>query len=225
MNKSEKVFEILKRNQLIALIAPKSVEQCMTAYEILNPMGIVLEVAFRTDIAMEAIDSLLSEHADALILAGTVMTRAQCDNALRSGVAGVVSADYIPDVVEMCVSHDVMCVPGGTADVGKQLVQKATLYDCELEELREKYPYQWTYKLFPASTKTGSNVGLAAAWKGPFKGLTLVYTGGVSLNNLGEIIALDPDGIYCGSALTKKIDDPQVMMAEAEKWIEVVKGK
>nr|MBC8182091.1 hypothetical protein [candidate division KSB1 bacterium] len=153
---------------------------------------------------------------------GTVMMKKQAEMAIETGVAGIVSADYIPEVVETCVKNDVMCVPGGTADCGKQLVQKANLYGCDLGELKEQYPYQWCYKLFPAATSTSSNIGLANAWKGPFKELTLVYTGGVSLKNLSEILSVDPTAICCGSAVTKAIDEPGKMVEETKRWLEII---
>ncbi len=222
MNKSQKLFDLLREKKLIGLLTPKSVEQCMIAYETLNPLGVVLEIAFRSDAAADGIKAVLKNHPNGLILAGTVMMARQAEMAIQAGVAGIVSADYIPEVVEVCVRNDVMCVPGGLSDCGKQLVQKANLYGYDLSELKKKYPYQWVYKLFPASTETGSNVGLAQAWKGPFKGLNIVYTGGISLKNLKEIVQIDPDGIFCGSAVTKTIDEPERMKEEAEKWLEII---
>lgn len=223
MKKSEKAFNILKEHQLIALLAPKSVENCIIAYEILSPMGIVLEIAFRTEIALEGIKATLEKYPDSLILAGTVMTQKQAIEAIEAGVAGVVSADYIPGVVERCVENDIMCIPGGLGDAGKQLVQKAELYQCDFESLREKYPYQWIYKLFPAATEKMTFISLSKPWKSAFKGLNIVYTGGLSLSNLREIVQWDPDGIICGSALTKLIDEPDKMLEEASKWKEIIK--
>ncbi len=222
MNKSEQLFAKLKEKKLIGLITPKSAEECLVAYETLNPLGVVLEIAFRSEAAFDGVKAVLKKYPDALIMAGTVMTKKQAKDAIEAGVAGIVSADYIKDVVEKCVKHDVMCVPGGTNDCGKQLVQKAKGYDCELTELKEKYPYQWAYKLFPALTASQSNVDLGKTWKGPYKGLTVVYTGGISLKNLAEVVKQDPDGIFCGSAVTKAIDDPAQMKAEAEKWLEII---
>jgi len=222
MEKSKKVFDLLKEKKLIGLLTPSSAEQCVIAYETLNPLGVVLEIAFRSEAAADGIKAVLKKYPDALILAGTVMTAKQAKMAIETGVAGIISADYISKVVKICTKHDMMCVPGGTADCGKQLVQKAMLYDCDLNELQKKYPYQWIYKLFPAATETGSNMGLAKAWKGPFKGLNVVYTGGISLNNLAEVVQFDPDGIFCGSAVTKAIDDPEKMKAEAEKWLDII---
>lgn len=225
MNKSQKIFALLKEKRLIALLTPKTADECLVAYETLQPLGIVLEIAFRSEAAMDGIKAVLKKHPEALILAGTVMMADQAKAAIQTGVAGIVSADYIADVVEVCVKHDILSIPGGISDAGKQLVQKAQLYGCDLNSLKEKHPYQWIYKLFPAISDSQSNMGLAKAWKGPFKGLNIVYTGGVTLDNLADVVKSDPDGIFCGSALTKSIDAPDQMKAEAKKWLEIIRKK
>jgi 2-keto-3-deoxy-6-phosphogluconate aldolase len=219
MHKSEFLFEMLKEHRLIALIAPKNADQCLRAYEVLNPLGVVMEVAFRTPAAAEGISAIVKSHSDALVLAGTVMTEQQALQALEAGAGGVVSADYMPKVVEICARRDVMCVPGGHGDVGKQLVQKADAYGCAFEDLRSKHPYQWIHKLFPSVTHDGVYAGLAQAWKGPFPGLQVVYTGGLTLDNVGDLARRDPDGIFCASALTVPIDDREQMAAIARNWL------
>jgi 2-dehydro-3-deoxyphosphogluconate aldolase/(4S)-4-hydroxy-2-oxoglutarate aldolase len=224
MNPSERLFDRLRQNPLIALVAPKSVDQCLRAYETLTPLGVTLEVAFRTPAAAESLRAIVRHDPGALVLAGTVMTESQTVQALAAGAAGVVSADYLPAVVELCVRKDVMCIPGGHGDVGKQLVQKAEAYGCSLEDLRHGKPYQWAHKLFPAATLDGMYTGLALAWKGPFPGLQVVYTGGLSLDNLAEVVWRDPEGIFCASALTQPIDDRGRMEAVAHQWIEVIAG-
>ncbi|MGQ9559822.1 MAG: bifunctional 4-hydroxy-2-oxoglutarate aldolase/2-dehydro-3-deoxy-phosphogluconate aldolase [Candidatus Oleimicrobiaceae bacterium] len=223
MHKSQKVFDRLKQHRLIALLTPRTAGECLTAFETLDPLGVVLEVAFRSPAALDGLHAVLSKHPDALILAGTVMTPRQAEQAIAAGVAGVVSADYVPSVVQVCVERDVMAVPGGLGDVGKQLAQKAELYGCEFEQLKTLYPYQWVYKLFPAATGSTLYVELAKAWKGPFSGLTVIYTGGVTFQNLPKIAALDPEGVFCGSALTKEIASPAAMLEEAKRWQAVVR--
>lgn len=224
-NKSSSVFEILKTHQLIAFLAPKSAGDCITAYETLAPTGVVLEIAFRTAAALDGIRATIAKHPDALLLAGTVMTPKQAEAAIGAGVAGVISADYIPSVVETCARVDVMCIPGGLGDAGKQLVQKAEVYGCDFETLREKYPYQWVHKLFPTTTEHLNFISLSKPWKAAFKGLSMVYTGGISLKNLGELAGYDPDGIFCGSAVTQRIEDPQKMREEAERWLAIIRGE
>jgi 2-dehydro-3-deoxygluconokinase len=225
VNKSEVLWRTLGRGRLIALLNPKSPEDCVAAYEALEPFGVVLEVAFRSEHALPGIEAVLREHRDALLLAGTVLTRAQAEAALAAGVAGVVSADYVPGVVEACVAADVMCVPGGLADCGKQLVQKAEAYGCTLEELRERKPWQWVYKVFPALADESAVHATVNAWRAVYPGVRIVYTGGVTLENVGRLSRQDPEGIFCGSALARHIDDADRMRADVERWLQAVSGE
>lgn len=222
MNESEKLWQRLREKRLIALISPKSAADCVTAFETLDPLGVTLEIALRTPHAIEGIRAVKSAHPDALVLAGTVMTRAQAEAAIDGGVAGVVSADYIPAVVETCVRREILCVPGGLADAGKQLVQKADLLGVDLDTLREKYPCQWVYKLFPAMAGAPVFLEGAASLKAVFKELTIVYAGGVTRDNVAQIIEHDRGAIICGSALMKKIDDPAALREEAEAWLDLI---
>lgn len=225
MNKSKELFKQLQKDRLIALLAPESTEECIRVYKICRDQGVTLEVAFRSDAAPEGIRAVLSAHPDALILAGTVMTAEQAEQAVSAGAAGIVSADYIPEVVETCVRKNIMCVPGGMSDAGKQLVLKSRLYGCSLDDLRLKYPFQWVYKLFPAFEEGESRMGLAKAWKGPIRGLQIIYTGGISRETLKEAVRQDPDGIFCGSALTRNSDDPARMISEIQSWKAIIGGK
>ncbi len=223
MKKSERVFKKLRQVRLIALLNPKSAEECIDTYEICEELGIILEIAFRSEHAVRGIKAILDKYPAALILAGTVMTRKQAEQAIEAGIAGVVSADYIPEVIDVCVREDVMGIPGGLSDVGKQLVQKAEGYGCSIEELKKNYSYQWVYKLFPAFSGRIVNIDLAKAWRGPFKDLTVVYTGGMTLETLEQATQKDPQGIFCASALAKHIDDPEKMKAEINRWKEALK--
>jgi len=223
MKKSEKIFIKLKQARLVALLNPNSVEECIKAYEIAEAEGIILEIAFRSDFALGGMKAILDKYPAALILAGTVMTRRQAEQAVEAGIAGIVSADYIPDVIDVCVKKDVMCIPGGLSDAGKQLVQKAEGYGCSIEKLKKNYPYQWVYKLFPAFSGRIANIDLAKAWRGPYRDLTVVYTGGMTLETLKQATQKDPQGIFCASALAKHIDDPDRMKAEINRWKEVLK--
>lgn len=223
MNRSRAVFDRLVKSRLIALLAPAREEDCLRAYEELAPLGIVLEVAFRTRAAAGGLRMLLEKHPDALVLAGTVLSRAQAREAAAAGAAGVVSPDHIPEVVEECAAADVMAVPGGLSDYGKQLAQKAALYGCGLFDLAERHPYQWIYKLFPAAAGGQVFSGLARAWRGPFPGLTVVHAGGVGPDNLRVLAELDPHGIFCGSALAAGLEKPGAAAAEARRWLEILR--
>jgi 2-dehydro-3-deoxyphosphogluconate aldolase/(4S)-4-hydroxy-2-oxoglutarate aldolase len=224
LSPSAALWKKVKQHRLIALLAPADAEACIRAYEALNPLGVVLEIALRTEAALEGIGAIRSCQPDALLLAGTVMTAQQAEHAIKAGAVGVVSPDYFEPVLRVCVASDVMCVPGGLADVGKQLTRKAELYGCPLGELRRRHPYQWVYKLFPAMAAGPTFLDMVAAWKAIYEKLTVVYTGGVNADNLVEIVRRDPDGIICGSALTRRADDSAAMAAEAQRWLARIHG-
>lgn len=224
MKPTERLFRQMREGRLIALLSPSDRNDCLTAFELCRDEGITLEVAFRSEHAVAGIALVRETYPEALILAGTVMTAEQAEAAIEAGAAGIVSADFIPAVVDVCVEHDIMCVPGGLSDAGKQLVCKAEGYGCSLEELREHYPWQWIYKLFPAFTEGSSAIHLPRAWRGPWRDLTIVYTGGVSIETLPRALHADPGGIFCASALLKDLDDREKAAAEIGKWKEMISG-
>jgi len=223
MNKSQKILDLMKKNKLVALLNPQSQQECLTAYEICRKTDVALEIALRSEYAEQGIKKVLDQYPDALILAGTVMTEEQAEKVIELGVAGVISADYIPGVVKICTEKDVMCVPGGLSDIGKQLVQKAEQYQCSLDELKQQVPYQWVYKLFPAFSGDLNNMALKKAWSGPFSQVTVFYTGGIKLTNLEKAQDMDPEGIFCASALTRNIQDPDCMETDIQHWKNTLK--
>jgi len=224
VNRSETLWHTLLEKRSIALLNPKNPEDCVKAYEALAPLGVVLEVAFRSEHALPGIEAVRRAHPDALLMAGTVLTGDQAEAALAAGVAGVVSADYLPGVVQACVEVDVMCIPGGLADCGKQLVQKAELYGCTLEDLRRDRPWQWVYKVFPAMADEAAVRETVKAWRAVYPGVRFVYAGGVTLQNVGRLSRQDPEGIFCGSALARRAEDSDAMRTDVEAWLGEVAG-
>ena len=136
MNPSQRLWSRLKEKHLVALLTAERVEDCLVAFEAFDPLGVVLEITLRTPAALDGIRAVRQKHPDALLLAGTVMSKEQAEAVIAAGVAGVVSADYVPEVVAVCARNDVICVPGGLSDAGKQLSQKAEAYGVGLFELR-----------------------------------------------------------------------------------------
>ena len=221
---SRQLWEMLRERRLVALLAPKRAEDCVRAYEILEPLGVVIEIALRTDAAIAGIEAVRRAHPEALCLAGTVLSGAQAEQAIDAGAAGIVSPDYFPDVVEACVARDVMCVPGGVSDMGKQLTQKAALYHCKIDDLRTHHPYQWVYKVFPAITGRTNHLELGKAWRSIYPDLMLMYTGGINETNLHDVVQADPEAIVCASALGHVLDDREHAETTAQRWVSGVRG-
>ena len=224
MNGSEALWQTLQRHRLIALLSPDSPEQCVTAYEILQPLGVALEIALRGEHGLAGIQAVLNAYPDARLLAGTVLTRDQAKQVLALGVCGVVSADYVPGVVEVCVDAEVMCIPGGLSDCGKQLVQKADMYGFTLDQLRELRPWQWVYKVFPAMADEKAVFATVKSWRAVYPGVQIVYTGGVTLENVARLSRQDPNGILCGSSVIGQLSDPNRMRDEVQRWLDAMAG-
>jgi len=221
---SRRLWETLRERRLVLLLTPKCAEDCVRAYEILEPLGVVVEIALRTDAAVEGIVAVRRAYPEALLLAGTVLSAAQVEQVIDAGAAGIVSPDYFPAVVEACVGKDVMCIPGGLSDVGKQLAQKAELYGCTVDELRIRHPHQWVYKVFPTITGPTSHLHIPGAWRSIYRDLLLMYSGGINETNLRDVMQADPGAAVCTSALGRVIEEPDRAVALVERWVSVVRG-
>ncbi len=65
----------------------------------------------------------------------------------------------------------------------------------------------------------------SAAWRAVYKDLRVIYTGGVTLENVSLVQQHDPDAIICASALTAHIDDPTCMVNEAQRWRDIMDAR
>jgi 2-dehydro-3-deoxygluconokinase len=62
------------------------------------------------------------------------------------------------------------------------------------------------------------------SWRAVYPGVDIIYTGGVTLENVGRLARDDPQGIFCGSAVAKQASDPVRMQAEAQRWLAAIAG-
>jgi 2-dehydro-3-deoxyphosphogluconate aldolase/(4S)-4-hydroxy-2-oxoglutarate aldolase len=115
----------------------------------------------------------MAKHDDLLVGAGTVLTPDQVDVAVDAGARFVVSPGLRADVVERAGHHGVPVVPGAVtpSEIMAALAQGLT-----------------TLKFFPASTYGG--VAAVKALHAPFRDVQFIPTGGVSLANLADYLAL-----------------------------------
>jgi 2-dehydro-3-deoxyphosphogluconate aldolase/(4S)-4-hydroxy-2-oxoglutarate aldolase len=132
----------------------------------------VAEVTFRTAAAPDAIRTMAA-RGDILVGAGTVLTPAQVDDAVAAGAKFVVSPGLSRAVVERCLEHGVLALPGAVT---------ATEIQAGLELGVS------TVKFFPATACGGAPV--IAALAGPFGGVGFVPTGGIGPQNLAEYLSI-----------------------------------
>jgi 2-dehydro-3-deoxyphosphogluconate aldolase / (4S)-4-hydroxy-2-oxoglutarate aldolase len=132
----------------------------------------VAEVTFRTAAATEAIRRM-AKHPEFVVGAGTVVRAEQVDQAVDAGARFVVSPGLSPAVVARARERGIDVLPGVVTPS-----EVITALDLGLS----------TLKFFPAAQYGG--VATLKALASPFPDVRFIPTGGVSLANLSDYLAL-----------------------------------
>ena len=133
----------------------------------------VIEITLRRPAAMAALEKVARELPEILPVAGTVVTAAQAVEVQNAGARAVVSPGFTESVDEAMRKTGLPWLPG-----------VATASDC----MRAVSAGRLHCKFFPAE-QAGGVPGLKAL-SGPFPQMKFCPTGGVSLANLGNYLAL-----------------------------------
>ncbi|BEU88046.1 hypothetical protein TAMA11512_15100 [Selenomonas sp. TAMA-11512] len=144
----------------------------------------VAEVTFRTDACLDIIRAM-KEIPTLIVGAGTVHTREQAEAAVKAGATFIVTPAYNPAVIEWCLAHKIDIIPG---TVSPAEVEAARAYGIRL------------CKFFPAAAYGGTATLKALA--GPFADVRFLPTGGVSLENMCDYLALSNVAAIGGSFMT-----------------------
>ena len=133
----------------------------------------VMEVTLRTAVAYEAI-AAMQEVEGAVVGAGTVTAPAQLQQLRRMNVAFAVSPGATPALLRAGMDPETPFLPGvSTASDIMEAMEAG--YNC--------------FKFFPAHYAGGQD--LLRAFSGPFPNAQFCPTGGISLENAGDYLALE----------------------------------
>lgn len=175
-------LEALAKLRLIPVISLPDVELAEPLGDALVAAGLpCAEITFRTDAAEQGI-RLLARRDDLFVAAGTVLTIEQAQRAVDAGARCLLSPGTDPSVIEWCSTNNADMIPGVATPTDILLAQSMGLS---------------TLKFFPAQTMGGPSA--LRAISGPFPDLRFIPTGGISLENLGDYLAL-PNVIACGGS-------------------------
>lgn len=133
----------------------------------------VIEVTLRRPAALAALETIAREVQGILTVAGTVVTPAQVSDVKEAGAQAVVSPGFSEAVDDAMRAAGLPWLPG-----------VATASDC----MRAVAAGRVTCKFFPAEQAGGT--ATLKALSGPFPQMRFCPTGGVSLANLGDYLAL-----------------------------------
>ena len=170
----EQLIAPLSELGVVPLVTLHSVEEAVPLAKALQEGGVpVAEVTFRSPYAIEGMKRIHDEVPEVVLVAGTVHNVDQATQAVDAGCVGLVTPSFDEPVVDWALDNGVMILPGTAVPSD---VEKA--YDRGL-----RYA-----KFFPAEAYGG--VKTLKALAGPFAEMSFLPTGGVSLKNAAEYMAL-----------------------------------
>ena len=108
--------DIMKELSLIGIVPVIKIDDAKDAAPLAKALiegGLpCAEVTFRTAAAKEAISIIAKEYPDMIVGAGTVLTKAQVDDAIEAGAKFIVSPGFNPEIVKYCQEKGCPIVPG-----------------------------------------------------------------------------------------------------------------
>jgi len=174
-NMSHEFYEKMAQIKLLPLYTAKDLEVLPIAEKILVDNGVpVIEVAYRSDLATEAI-RILAASGKLMVGAGTVRTLQQAQDAVEAGATFVVSPCIVPEVIEYCIEKDIPVFPGAATP-------------SEIQSLITDYGIH-VVKFFPADVYGGLKA--MKALSGPFQDVNFLPTGGINKENFLDYVAED----------------------------------
>lgn len=179
-------LSLLQQSPVMPVIVIKELDSAVDLARALVAGGIrSLEVTLRSDAALEAIRAIGVEVPDAIVGAGTVRNAAQLEAALKAGARFVISPGLTPDLAAAARGLPVPFLPGVATPA-----EAMWAADCGFT----------VQKLFPAEAVGGR--ALLKALAGPLPDLKYCPTGGISLANAADYLALPNVLCVGGSWLT-----------------------
>lgn len=190
------IFEI----GLVPLVVLEDVADAVPLGKALVRGGIpVAEVTFRTDACLAVIRAM--KQVQGLIVgAGTVHNIKQAAAAVEAGATFIVTPAYNPAVVQYCLENHIDILPGTVSPAEIEAAQGLGIEAC---------------KFFPAAAY-GGPITLKALG-GPFGKMKFVPTGGVSLANMRDYLALSNVAAIGGSFMTP------ATMVHSQDWEGIVR--
>lgn len=174
---SSDVLEVVRKHVVVPVIAIDDARSAIPLADALMEGGLpVAEITFRTAAAAEVIARIAKERPSVILGAGTVLSTENLRRARDAGARFGVAPGLNPDVVREAGSLGLPFIPGVVtpSEVEQALALGATLL-----------------KFFPAEAFGGLKVIKALAAPYGHTGAKFMPTGGVTMTNLAEYLAVE----------------------------------
>jgi len=167
-------LQVMQDAPVIPVIVLNDVAHAVPMARALLAGGIrMLEVTLRTPQALACIEAIAKAVPEAVVGAGTLRSKADAQAASNAGARFAVSPGYTSALGSTCRDLDLPLLPG-VATGGEIMAAQEEGFSA--------------LKFFPALQAGGS--AMLKAWSGPFFDVKFCPTGGISLQNATEFLAL-----------------------------------
>ncbi len=180
---------LLSSKKIIAVLILEDPKRAVDTARALQAGGIgAIELTLRTDSALESLRRIRAEVPELLVGAGTVLTPAQLKDAKKAGAQFAVAPGCNPRVIAAARDEGIFFAPGVMTPSD---IEIALENGCRL------------LKFFPAATSGG--LKHLEAMGAPYKhlGVSYIPLGGVTPENLAEMLAHPMVACVGGSWLAK----------------------
>lgn len=176
-------LQVMQDAPVVPVIVLNDVAHAVPLARALVAGGIrMLEVTLRTPQALACIEAIAKDVPEAVVGAGTVRSKADAQAAARAGARFAVSPGYTSAVGQACRDAGLALLPG--VATGSEI----------MGALDDGFS---ALKFFPAMQAGGP--AMLKAWSGPFFDVKFCPTGGVTLQNAPEFLAL-PNVVCVGGS-------------------------
>lgn len=166
--------EILRQGPVVPVMVIHKLEQAVPLAQALMAGGIrVLEITLRTPVAVEAIRAISRDVPGAIVGAGTVIRPEELTKVAEAGAVFAISPGLTVELLQSANQGTIPLIPGIST----------------VSELMTGMELGYThFKFFPAEAAGG--VKMLKAIAGPFPQITFCPTGGITLDNYLDYLAL-----------------------------------
>jgi 2-dehydro-3-deoxyphosphogluconate aldolase/(4S)-4-hydroxy-2-oxoglutarate aldolase len=186
------VFDQLAQHGVVPVIALDDAKDAIPLADALIAGGLpVAEITFRTAAARATIEAIAAQRPDMLVGSGTVLTEAQVDQSLAAGARFALSPGIDVAVLVHAAKVGLPFAPGIMTPTD---LQAALRMGCKM------------VKFFPAMPAGGPNMLKNIAAPYAHTGIGFNPTGGVTMDNLGDWLALPEVRAVGGTWIATKAD-------------------
>ncbi|WP_293663062.1 bifunctional 4-hydroxy-2-oxoglutarate aldolase/2-dehydro-3-deoxy-phosphogluconate aldolase [Rhodoferax sp. OV413] len=176
-------LQVMQDAPVIPVIVLNDVAHAVPMARALVAGGVrMLEVTLRTPQALACMEAIARDVPEAVLGAGTVRSKADAQAAANAGARFAVSPGYSSEVGQACRDLGLPLLPG--VATGSEIMMAQEDGFTQL-------------KFFPAMQAGGP--AMLKAWSGPFFDVKFCPTGGVTLHNAPEFLAL-PNVVCVGGS-------------------------